>query len=540
MAEGKFSLPLHLLVKKFVLVIGDEGAVLVHVVRGNVKNAWFVPIDSEEGPEAIREYLATDKRIPLFVEVDVVEQLYREELLPKSNPFDHPKVLKRRLELAYQTEEMKAAKPIIRKGMTQKPYLFMALPMSDWLKKWTLFLETVPNPVEAYALLPMESLGLVEALAPPSDAKTDKHWRMFISQEVTGGFRQIIQLNGQFILTRMTPKPAEEDTAEDVSQLIEREFKSSISYIKRLGYGENDHLDLVAVVGAPIREALYQRELPVTSLSILTPFEAGKRLGYEKVADPDSPYGDMLHAVWLARKTKPPLKLATAAMKKRQQMRQVEKIMPVAAMAVTAFQLYYAGDILYSNYELSAELEARKQTLAERQSQVAKLEGDIGKSEVPFEKMLSLISAKQALDAQRFDWPELLRKLDTAIEGRAIIWRLGIEAEPGGKTVKANERAQPRKPVKGAQPEPPPSADIPYMIEIDALFHSRAPDLTGTIAQIRELENRFKQALPEASIEVKELPANVKPDGTFTSKGRGVEKGGADKLSATYIIRRGK
>ncbi|MBF0354034.1 MAG: hypothetical protein HQL43_02210 [Alphaproteobacteria bacterium] len=532
-----FSLPLHLLVKKFVLLIGDEGAVLVHVVRGNVKNAWFVPVDSEEGPEAIREYLAKDKRIPLVVEVDVIEQLYREEMLPKTNPFDHPKVLKRRLEMAFQSEEMKAAKPIVRKGADkQKPYLFMALPMSPWLKKWSEFLGTVSNPVEAFALLPMESLGLVEALAPPAEVATEKYWRMFVSQEVTGGFRQIIQLNGQFILTRMTPKPAEEDTAEDVSQLIEREFKSSISYIKRLGYGENDHLDLVAVVGAPIREALYNRELPVTTLSILTPFEAGKKLGYEKVADPDSPYGDMLHAVWLARKTKPPLKLATAEMKRRYQMRQVEKIVPIAAVAVTAVQLVYVGDILMTNYDLEDSLQSRQQTLNERQTLLTKLEQEIGKSEVPYETMLGMIGAKQALEAQRLDWPDLFVKLEKALDGQAVILSLGLKAMPGGKVQAPTGRQQPRQPAAKVQPAP---THTPFEMEIVVVFLESSSHLTDIVAQIRDQEKRLKEALPGIGVEVTEMPTHVKSGETFTSSGRTLSKGSATGVSATYLLRRG-
>ncbi|MBF0267607.1 MAG: hypothetical protein HQL44_03335 [Alphaproteobacteria bacterium] len=532
MAAKKSGLPLHLLVRKFVLVIGDEGAVLVHVVRGNVKNAWFVPIDSEEGPESIREFLMTDKRIPLLVEVDVVEQLYREEQLPKSNFLDHPKVLKRRLEMAYASEEMKAARPLNRKGQNgQKPYLFMALPMSDWLKKWTSFLDTVSNPVEAYSLLPMESLGLSEALAPPAEAQTEKHWRIFVSQEVTGGFRQIIQLNGQFILTRMTPKPAEEDTAEEISQLIEREFKSSLGYIKRLGYQENDHLDLVAVVGAPIREALYQRDLPVTTLSILTPLEAGNKLGYEKVADPDSPYCDMLHAVWLARRTKAPILLSTPAMAKKRQMRQVEKVVPLAAAAVTAFQLYYAGDMVFANYETADLIETRQASLQDRQGQLKKLEGEMAAAEVPFETLTAKLGAKQALETQVADWPQILRNVETALDGQGFVWSLGLEVE-----MKSGDPAKAKKPPAAAQMDG--QGGVPFNLELVVMFPGATSNLADIVATVADQEKRFKQAFPRTEVEVLDMPTNIKPQGTFTSTGKHLQAGTPKIVQATFVIRR--
>lgn len=527
------GLPLHLLLRKFVLVIGDEGAVLVHVVRGNVKDAWFVPADSEEGPEAIREFLLRDKKAPLVVEADVVEQLYREELLPKTNFLDHPKVLKRRLDIAFPGEEMKSARPLPKKGPAgQKAFLFMALPMNDWLKKWVAFLDTVSNPVDAFALLPMESIGLVESLAPEAEAQTEKHWRIFVSQEVTGGFRQIIQMNGQFILARMTPKPAEEDTAEDISQLIEREFKSSISYIKRLGYQETDHLDLVVVASAAIRDQLHQRELPVTSLSILTPFEAGKRLGYEKVADPESPYSDVLHAVWLARKRKAPILLSTPPMAKKRQMRQIEQALPVLAALVTIGQFYYAGDIALTNYELSGQIDGKKATMSERESRLRQLQDEMSLSEIPFERLTTMLSAKHGLERMTLDWPGVLMALEQSLDGQAVVTKFDLDVDVGGTGGAKKADARQAKPTAS-------SANLPFKLEVAVRFIGVGDNLAEVVASVKGLESRLKDAFPGADIEVKDMPANVKSEGTFSSRGKTLETKATKEISATYLIRKG-
>lgn len=538
------GLPLHLLVRKFALVIGDEGAVLVHVVRGNVKNAWFVPVDSEEGPESIREFLMQDKRAPLTVEVDVVEQLYREEQLPKTNPLDHPKVLKRRLDMAFASEEMKAAKPINRKGQPgQKPYLFMALPTSEWIRKWMQFLETVSNPVDAFALLPMESLDMVESLAPPPESQSEKHWRIFVSQEVTGGFRQIIQLNGQFILTRMTPKPAEDDTAEDISQLIEREFKSSIGYIKRLGYQETDHLDLVSVVSHPIREALFERDLPVTSLSILTPFEAGERLGFEKVADPESPFCDVLHAVWLARKKKAPLLLENAAMKKKRQIRQVEKIIPLVAILATAAQLYYAGDLILSTFDSSGRIDELSASIETKKSQLTKLQGELSSSDVPFETAKAASEGYSELAKYQLDVHSILAALATALDGRATIVRLDLDVALPGATGGRAGAAPPRGGAAKKDVAPPPVGGTPrkpgpgYTLNIDAALSGASDsDLTRVVQEMQELEARLRNEFPGAMVTLTKSPARFRAGESFVSTGRKVERGLALGLEVGYSI----
>jgi hypothetical protein len=522
---AKLGLSLDFMVRKFVLVIGDEGAVLVHVVRANVKNAWFVPIDSEEGPESIREFLAQDRKAPLFVEVDVVEQLYREEALPKTNPLDHPKVLKRRLELAFVSEEFRAAKALAKKLPTgHKPYLFMALPVTDWLKKWRVFLETVSNPVTAFALLPMESLDMVEALAPPAESISEKHWRIFVSQEVTGGFRQIIQLNGQFILTRMTPKPAEDDTPEDVSQLIEREFKSSIGYIKRLGFNESDHLDLVAVVSHPIREALYNRDLPVTSLSVFTPFEAGERLGFEKVADPESPYSDVLHAVWLARKKKAPLLLENAAMKKRRQIREVEKVIPLAAALVTAVQIYYAGDLIANKLDVEGRGEEITLAIESKKAQIIQLTGSLAESDVPYDKAKEAVDAVFQLGKYQLQPADVLEALGRALDGKSTVTRLELLVNlPGLQSGRAGA-PPPRSPdVKPQTAQPAASgaqkaAGPGYTINLDlAIPGLETAPMSVVVSELQALEGHLRREFPGAQVTLTNSPARYKSNESFVS-----------------------
>src|ERR1700744_2286121 len=86
-------------VTRFVLTIGDEGATLVQFQGGEVVDAVFVGPESEDGLGTLPGYLAADPRARLIVNVDVLEQMYREEQMPKVGRFDRSNVIKRRLDV---------------------------------------------------------------------------------------------------------------------------------------------------------------------------------------------------------------------------------------------------------------------------------------------------------------------------------------------------------------------------------------------------------------------------------------------------------
>ena len=87
-----------------------------------------------------------------------------------------------------------------------------------------------------FCLLPLESEGLAVRLSPPLIGEERRVWHALVSQQATSGFRQIFSSDGNLAVTRLTPQPPGDLTAEAGALLIERELRSSISYIKRLGF----------------------------------------------------------------------------------------------------------------------------------------------------------------------------------------------------------------------------------------------------------------------------------------------------------------
>lgn len=538
-----FDLSLHHFTRRFILVLGDEGAVLVHVVRGGVRNAWFVPADSEEGPEAFSEFFATDRAATLFVEVDTVEQLYREETLPKANILDHAKVLARRLSIAFPSEELRAAVPLKGKDKASRKYLFTALPLSPWLKRWAALIEKLPNPTIAFCLLPIESQAMVRALAPASGpAKPgDRHWRMLVTLQVTGGFRQIVELNEQLILTRMTQRSAEDVEPADLAASIEREFKSSISYLKRLGFQDSDPFDLVILIGADTHDAVRARAFDTSSLTVLTPFEAGQRLGFKRSADPESPYSDVLHALWLSRKMAMPLRLATPTIQRQFYMAQTRRFAPITVGALTLAQLMYAGSVGQEIWD-SMDLRANRQTdlNAVRQQHERQL-GELKKLPVSIEEMRATVQANAALDKRALALGPIWSGLDRALgtEARLVRYNIEVEGDKPGDAPAAGRPARPQPPRPGA-PAAAPADGPPHKLGLTAEFPNAIGQPALALDQARSLGDRLTAALPGYKIEIGRLPVSVLPGQTFTgSQGGASREEQRRQASADYLVRKG-
>ena len=142
--------------RRFVLVIGNAGAVLSYVAAGRVHRRWLINEIDDTSLEEMAKELDKRRRVPLSVLVDVLEQSYRKETIPPVSVLDRRKVLQRRLNIAYPAFDIKAAIRLDEKiGERGDPaYLFVALPSSPELELWIAFLHSVGNPITSVAMLP--------------------------------------------------------------------------------------------------------------------------------------------------------------------------------------------------------------------------------------------------------------------------------------------------------------------------------------------------------------------------------------------------
>ena len=210
--------------RRFVLVIGNGGALLADVAGGRIGKSWAISDFEDHSLAVIAQALERNRRVPLVVLIDMLEQSYRREAIPPVNVFDRPKVLTRRLGITFPSFDIRAALPLgeVVGQRGDLAYLFVALPSSPELETWIAFLHGIDNPVTSLGLMPIESVGLAAALARAVTGEDDPpvDWTLLISRERTGGIRQIVVRGDKLSITRLTPAPVAASTPADIALAI--------------------------------------------------------------------------------------------------------------------------------------------------------------------------------------------------------------------------------------------------------------------------------------------------------------------------------
>lgn len=421
--------------RRYVLTVGEDCTVLTRLSGARVDNAWIVPGEPGEGSAEIRAVLEKDRRAPVTLLADTFEQIYREEAVPKVSRFDQAKVVRRHAAQAVPGDMWQAALPQGQDPRGSKLFfLFCGLPATDHVSGWARVYDSLPNPRRGIHLLPLESLGLMNALFDAeAKAQGGVRWRIMTTMNVTGGLRQIVAKQGRMMLTRLTPAPPEDMEPHEAAAMMARDFRQTLTYVKRMGYREGDALDLALIVDPTLGEALRSTAWEAQSVLVTTPHEVGRRLGLGSVGKPDQPYGDVLHAAWFAtRKTNAP-GLTRPSEQKSDWHKQVEKAAPLAAAAAVGGVFYggwVTGDALWSTWQSMTRLEENI-TRATGERDAARAE----RAALPYDPdiMRGTLALADELQSGAVSVLPLVQALDSGLRNRAYVQALELvngAAEP--------------------------------------------------------------------------------------------------------------
>jgi len=467
---------------RFLLLIGDEGAIFGRLSGQSLAEAWFCPNDKiEDGRLLFAKLLSSRRRAPLLVLADVLEQMYREDQLPKVGPLDQAKLVRRRLDMAYPSDPLKG---VLKLGTDAKgglKILMAVLAESKALAGWSVFLESLDNPVTGYCLQPLEAVGLLDHLMPGSHQHgKERHWRALIGLQATGGLRQIFTVNGQMVITRLTQAPPE---SIGLAQAIERELRSSISYLKRLGYSEAERLDLTVIGDEAFCAEIPNHDLGVSNLIALTPSEAASRVGLKGAAKVTDGTTDLLLAEWAALRKVPVLELATEAIASRNRLRQMIRIGRVAALAATIAVGLFIGGLISASLqaeteveELSAQLQPQAQTLAGSES-----------LPLPVADMRRAAALGEQWSKDRIDLAGLLAALPADAAQRKVSFSTNPDA---GKVAQSKL----------------PQAHWELAVSYD--LGAKVP-LEEQVSRIRDLKAKVTAAFPNCRVMVSHLPLGL-------------------------------
>lgn len=420
--------------KEFILSIGDDNIVLIKLINKKVANAWLASPDSSTAQEELGEALSEDKKAKISIIVDTLDQTFREEEIPKVGILDRRKVLSRHINMAFPGQNMRGARLVTETANKTLLYEFASVPLDGRIPGWIDFYNSLPHPKGGVFALAAENVDLVAALARQDaepDAPTEgNRWRHLIGINVTGGLRQIIEKNGRLSLTRLTQAPPPETPPDDFADMIARDFKATITYLRRLGYTVGDPLDLVVLTSEANKQALQGLAWEgARMVTILTPHEAAQKLGLGSIGPEDQAHCDVLHAAWFASKRRPilPLTKAVAIGDAKDDIRELAFaaspfLAAAAAVGLIAWTGFAVYELLNANEEiatLEAQLQQQQARLAEEQVKVKAL---------PYEPdvVRNLFKVEDALEAGKLDVIPPLGRIFEALQGDAVVLNLNV------------------------------------------------------------------------------------------------------------------
>lgn len=288
--------------KKFVVSIGDEGAILTLVDGGKLLKRAFATSPSSKD---FMGMFSSAPKAPIYILVDVVDQAYIQHTLPPVSALNINKLVSRKLEKDFDENDIKAALQIGREkeGRKDWQYLFVSVRNIPPVSEWVDAIANLDNPFGGIYLLPVEGMNLIKdikkVLRPSIPTQGEVKWDILVSHNRVGGFRQIVFKNGQIVFTRIA-QPIGGQTPDVVAGNIEQETLNTIEYVRRLGYVDEEGLDVYIIASRDVKNVIDVNTIPARSHYILTPFEMAGKLGIQGAAEESDRFGDVVAAVYFA------------------------------------------------------------------------------------------------------------------------------------------------------------------------------------------------------------------------------------------------
>lgn len=502
-------------------MVGGEGVVLFAPSGRGIERetaiSWDVPNFDQQLAEVLGSRNTGKSVVVLF---DGADQAYRkEENIPKLSPFDRPRFVKRKLELAFPSYPIRAAIEIkakkkkgVRAPSALPAYLFVALPETENLDRVGNALFESGVPVAGFGMLPLESVSLVAELSEKmfaSDRKPSR-WSVLVGQHETGGLRQVVVRDGNLALSRMTP-PAEGGTsgAGWVDEVM-RSFKETMAYISRLGYTPAEGLDVAVICGDIEKQFFDPQALGVTNFRCLNPGEALGLIGVKAFGLSKTNFADVVHAAWTGRKNALTLPVRVPSIHRVMAPRLGANLASgVLLMAAVGVAFLAASD--YQSYLVTRD------ELVAKQNQMQMMQREYDQESQAFDALpmkpdvvKGVLDTKKALEANTIDPAPILGRLRDALGGDIQMESLSYEHVPGAALNLSGSAA--------ATPPPADPGAPPDRGRVKIGFTFKLPDslqLEQKVMRAEALVKDLQKGFPGWEVKIVSQFGKVSRTGTF-------------------------
>lgn len=395
---------------KFILSIGDEGGILTYMQGKEVVRRLFAASSNYSDTRGFVELLGSDSSAPVYMLVDVMDQSYIQHTLPPVSPFTINNLIKRKMERDFSANDLKGALQIGREkeGRKDWKYLFVTLSQSQHLQSWLDMVMEQPNRFVGIYLLPVEAesfiLRLREAVTGEKAGKKKKggdsgtpDWQLLVAHNKVGGFRQVVLRGGKLIFARLA-QPVGDNQPEVIAGNIEQEISVTIEYLKRLGYSDDQGMNVFVITSEAIKQSIDAENVQATSTYTMTPHDAALRMGFEAVTEPQDQFADVLMAASFATAKKHLLKLQTPNQENLSKLYTGIKAVKWGGIGITAAAVLAAGYYAFLIPQTSGEIEKFEQQTRMAEQELEEVKEQEKSLPDNLDKMTDLVALHQQLN----------------------------------------------------------------------------------------------------------------------------------------------
>ncbi len=302
--------------RKFVLIIGDEGAILIFMHGSKVVRRMFAPSPQPSHSEAMMEIMRAQPAVPLTILADVIDQQYVPQNFPPVSKLSVGGLVKRRLERDFQPDDLTGALQLGRDkaGRKEWRYLLISLAKTPLVSEWIDLLVELPNQLKGIYLVPVEAANYVNQLAKKRGGAL-RPWQLLISHNKVSGFRQVVMQNGKLIFTRVS-QAIDDAIPAVIAGNVEQEIINTVEYLKRLEFRDSADLDATVIISQDVIDTLDLNRFNFASAEALTPLAVAERLNLEQAALSADRFGDVVMAAAFGATKKRGLRFSNAYVEK--------------------------------------------------------------------------------------------------------------------------------------------------------------------------------------------------------------------------------
>lgn len=485
-----------------------QGRLSVRGPNGLVNDESLTFADSDEGLSAFGKYLALSAAEPSIVLIDVIEEVFATDRIPKLAARDTSALLERRVKRKFPRTPYRLAVPgnLISPDKSERSIVFSSISNHELLDPWITVILRHQVPLIGIYSLPWMATKLISVLGRSEQPM------LFLTQHQGNKLRQSFVQDGLVRSARLSQSP--DHTDEAYPQFVQTEIMRSRRYLERSRLlGAMEELDVCMIAAPEIANQVLEAAAhdPSLKFHFIEPGVAKKRL---HVAD-DVP-DDRLECLFIASalRRRPNRSYAVSGEARYWQMSRMRRAIIATSIAVGAACASIAGIYLGDALRLSRESSTFDSQVVQLSETYRRENESLGPIKADSYEMKLAVDTGDHILQQRVPVPWVMHQLGSVLGDYpdVRIQQLSWQAET--ETVATPVRTRPG--------EPPPPVSIPATSAVTTRLSASIEPFDGNLRdaflRIDQLANAIATRTEFVDVEVISYPIDARPAAMITGE----------------------